>query len=72
MWLPEAMLFSQVEPNLVHTPGGERMIYDAGELSGIKFSNYTHAFGNGLPYASSRGSEALLAFYICEQSELHW
>ena len=72
MWLPEAMLFSQVEPNLVHTPGGERLIFDAGELLGINFSNYTHAFGNGLPFASSRGSEALLAFYICEQSEQHW
>ena len=45
MWLPEAMLFSQVEPNLVHTPGGERLIYDAGELLGIKFSNYTPSFG---------------------------
>ena len=61
MWLPEAMRFSQVEPNLVHMPGGERLIYDAGELLGIKFSNYTPSFGSGLPFASSRGSEALLA-----------
>jgi hypothetical protein len=66
------MLFSQVKPNLVLRPGGERMIYDAGELMGIKFSNYTRAFGTGLPYESSRGSEAILAFYICEHSELHW
>ena len=72
MWLPEAMLFSQVEPNLVRTPGGERLIYNAGELLGIKFSNYTDRFGAGLPFASSRGSEAILAFYMCEQTEQQW
>ena len=66
------MLFSQVEPNLVHMPGGERLIYDAGELLGIKFSTYPPSFGSGLPFASSRGSDAILAFYICEQSEQQW
>ena len=72
MWLPEAMLFSQVEPNLVRTPGGERLIFDAGELLGINFCNYTASFGAGLPYPSSKGSEAILAFYICEQSKQQW
>jgi len=72
VWLPEAMLFSQVEPNLVRTPGGERLINNAGELLGINFCNYTASFGSGLPYLSSMGSEAILAFYICEQSEQQW
>jgi len=72
VWLPPSMLFAQVEPNLVRLPGGERMIHDAGLLLGIRFSNYTKSFGAGLPFASSRGSEAILAFYMCEQTEQQW
>ena len=72
VWLPEAMLFSQVEPNLVCKPGGERLIYDAGEQLGINFCNSTTHFGAGLPFKSSMGSEAILAFYMCEQTEQQW
>jgi len=51
---------------------GEQLIYNYGLLKSLKFSNAMYAFGNGLPYFYSKGHEAMLSFYVCEQTEQQW
>ena len=51
---------------------GEKLIYNHGLSKNLKFSNSTHCFGAGLPFFHSKGDEAILSFYICEQTEQQW
>lgn len=51
---------------------GEKLIYNHGLSKNLKFSNSTHCFGAGLPFFHAKGDEAILSFYICEQTEQQW
>ena len=51
---------------------GEQLIYNYGLLKKLEFSNAMYAFGKGLPYFYSKGHEAMLSFYVCEQTEQQW
>lgn len=51
---------------------GEKLIYNHGLSKNLEFSNSTLHFGVGLPFFHSKGDEAILSFYICEQTEQQW
>ena len=68
LWLPPTMSFEQV----ARLKNGERVIHDHGLSLHMKFSNTIRAFGLGLPYFTAKGDEAILSFYLCEQTEQMW